>query len=238
MVKNNLGRRKVEMVKMTNETNLQVTFSKRRSGLFKKASELCTLCDANIAILLFSPSGKVFSFGHPDLSLLLDNSPERISNIDLDHGSRNPYLQMLNDRYAELMAGKEREQMKRAMIVQNQRRNNEPDNWWRISTEELSFGQLARMKLALEVLRRKVEETASQFHQTNANYYIGSSGTAASEPVNGGNVSTNQELFHPIYSLPFGFNVMNRTPAGYNHTLIHQNLEFKHPHPYHGPRYY
>ncbi|KAL7191621.1 hypothetical protein ACSBR2_023659 [Camellia fascicularis] len=34
------------MTKMENESNLEVTFSKRRSGLLKKASELSILCGA------------------------------------------------------------------------------------------------------------------------------------------------------------------------------------------------
>ena len=66
------GRQKVAMVKMENESNLQVTFSKRRSGLFKKASELCTLCGAQLAIVVFSPGRKVFSFGHPSVELVID----------------------------------------------------------------------------------------------------------------------------------------------------------------------
>ncbi|KAL5075096.1 hypothetical protein RYX36_014080 [Vicia faba] len=41
---------------MRNESNLQVTFSKRCSGLFKKAIELSTLCDAQISLVVFSPS--------------------------------------------------------------------------------------------------------------------------------------------------------------------------------------
>ncbi|CAI8598970.1 unnamed protein product [Vicia faba] len=52
------GRQKIEMKKMSNESNLQVTFSRRRRGLFKKASELSTLCDAKISLVVFSPSEK------------------------------------------------------------------------------------------------------------------------------------------------------------------------------------
>ncbi|PHT64203.1 hypothetical protein T459_31873 [Capsicum annuum] len=63
------GRRKVEIVKMKNESNMQFTFSKHRAGLFKKASELCTLCGDEIAIVVFSPgkANKVYSFGHPSV---------------------------------------------------------------------------------------------------------------------------------------------------------------------------
>jgi hypothetical protein len=59
------GRQRIQMKKMSNESNMLVTFSKRRSGLFKKASELCTLCGVDVALVVFSPSEKAFSFGHP-----------------------------------------------------------------------------------------------------------------------------------------------------------------------------
>lgn len=39
-----------------------MTFSKRRKGLFKKASELSVLCDAQIALIIFSPQGKLFQY--------------------------------------------------------------------------------------------------------------------------------------------------------------------------------
>jgi len=60
------------MKKMSNESNLQVTFSKRRSGLFKKASELCTLCGAYVALIIFSPGEKVLSFGHPNVETVIN----------------------------------------------------------------------------------------------------------------------------------------------------------------------
>ncbi|KAK7844080.1 agamous-like mads-box protein agl62 [Quercus suber] len=44
------GRQKIE-VKQLEGTKRQVTFSKRRAGLFKKASELCVLCGAEVAVL-------------------------------------------------------------------------------------------------------------------------------------------------------------------------------------------
>ncbi|KAL7236225.1 hypothetical protein ACSBR1_019478 [Camellia fascicularis] len=44
MARKSKGRQKIEITRMSKESNRLVTFSKRRSGLFKKASELCTLC--------------------------------------------------------------------------------------------------------------------------------------------------------------------------------------------------
>ncbi|KAK6945841.1 Transcription factor, MADS-box [Dillenia turbinata] len=62
------GRKKIPIAKIENKDRLQVTFSKRKSGLFKKASELSILCGVEMAIVLFSPTGKVYSFGNPDVN--------------------------------------------------------------------------------------------------------------------------------------------------------------------------
>ncbi|KAL6494597.1 hypothetical protein OROGR_031397 [Orobanche gracilis] len=55
-------RQKIEIKKIENLTARQVTFSKRRRGLFKKAQELSTLCDAELALIVFSATGKLFDY--------------------------------------------------------------------------------------------------------------------------------------------------------------------------------
>ena len=50
------------MRRIENATSRQVTFSKRRNGLLKKAFELSVLCDAEVAIIIFSPRGKLYEF--------------------------------------------------------------------------------------------------------------------------------------------------------------------------------
>ncbi|GFP89867.1 mads-box transcription factor 3 [Phtheirospermum japonicum] len=57
-----MGRVKLQIKKIENTTNRQVTFSKRRNGLIKKAYELSVLCDVDVALILFSPSGRVSIF--------------------------------------------------------------------------------------------------------------------------------------------------------------------------------
>ncbi|XWS67526.1 hypothetical protein CRYUN_Cryun04dG0014000 [Craigia yunnanensis] len=59
MTKNsNMGRQKITMEKIAKKNHLQVTFSKRRAGIFKKTSELCTLCGVDVEIIVFSPANK------------------------------------------------------------------------------------------------------------------------------------------------------------------------------------
>lgn len=57
-----MGRVKLEIKRIENTTNRQVTFSKRRNGLIKKAYELSILCDIDIALIMFSPSGRISHF--------------------------------------------------------------------------------------------------------------------------------------------------------------------------------
>ncbi|KAL8199664.1 hypothetical protein R6Q57_013232 [Mikania cordata] len=55
-------RGKVELKRIENTTSRQVTFTKRRSGLLKKAYELSVLCDAEVALIIFSQKGKVLFY--------------------------------------------------------------------------------------------------------------------------------------------------------------------------------
>ncbi|XP_074369496.1 MADS-box protein defh21-like [Apium graveolens] len=61
-----MGRGKIEVKRIENNTSRQVTFSKRRAGLFKKTHELSVLCDAQIGLIVFSNKGKLFNYcSHP-----------------------------------------------------------------------------------------------------------------------------------------------------------------------------
>ena len=57
-----MTRQKIEIKKIDKIAARQVAFSKRRRGLFKKALELSTLCDAEIALIVFSATGKLFEY--------------------------------------------------------------------------------------------------------------------------------------------------------------------------------
>ncbi|CAE6077882.1 unnamed protein product [Arabidopsis arenosa] len=59
-----MGRGKVEVKRIENKTTRQVTFSKRKSGLLKKAYELSVLCDAEVSLIIFSNGGKLYEFSN------------------------------------------------------------------------------------------------------------------------------------------------------------------------------
>ncbi|RVX23988.1 MADS-box protein SVP [Vitis vinifera] len=64
-----MAREKIQIKKIDNATARQVTFSKRRRGLFKKAEELSVLCDADVALIIFSSTGKLFEFSSSSLTV-------------------------------------------------------------------------------------------------------------------------------------------------------------------------
>ncbi|KAF6145401.1 hypothetical protein GIB67_029170 [Kingdonia uniflora] len=63
-----MGRGKVEIKLIENPTNRQVTYSKRRAGIMKKASELSILCDAQVSLIMFSGTGKFTEFISPSVT--------------------------------------------------------------------------------------------------------------------------------------------------------------------------
>lgn len=63
-VQRRLGRGKIEIKRIENTTNRQVTFCKRRNGLLKKAYELSVLCDAEVALIVFSNRGRLYEYSN------------------------------------------------------------------------------------------------------------------------------------------------------------------------------
>ncbi|MED6200022.1 hypothetical protein PIB30_081294 [Stylosanthes scabra] len=76
-----MGRGKIAIQRIENTTNRQVTFSKRRSGLMKKAKELSILCDAQIGLIVFSCTGKLYEFA----STSMKSITERYNKAKEDH---------------------------------------------------------------------------------------------------------------------------------------------------------
>ena len=49
----------------------QVTFTKRKFGLMKKAYELSVLCDCEISLIIFNSHGKLFQYASTDMDKIL-----------------------------------------------------------------------------------------------------------------------------------------------------------------------
>ncbi|XP_054778297.1 short-chain dehydrogenase reductase 3b-like [Prosopis cineraria] len=76
-----MGRGKIVIKRIDDSTSRQVIFSKRRNGLLKKARELSILCDAQVGVILFSSTGKLYEYGSSSMK-----SPiERYNKVKLEH---------------------------------------------------------------------------------------------------------------------------------------------------------
>uniref|UniRef100_A0A803MC96 MADS-box domain-containing protein n=1 Tax=Chenopodium quinoa TaxID=63459 RepID=A0A803MC96_CHEQI len=67
-----MGRGKLVIQRIDNTTSRQVTFSKRRSGLIKKARELSILCDAQVGLIIFSSTGKLYEFANTNMRSVIE----------------------------------------------------------------------------------------------------------------------------------------------------------------------
>ena len=66
-----MGRKKIQISRINDERNRQVTFTKRKFGLMKKAYELSVLCDCEIALIIFNSSNKLFQYASTDMDKIL-----------------------------------------------------------------------------------------------------------------------------------------------------------------------
>ena len=66
-----MGRKKIQITRISDERNRQVTFTKRKFGLMKKAYELSVLCDCEIAVIIFNSHGKMFQYASNDMDKVL-----------------------------------------------------------------------------------------------------------------------------------------------------------------------
>ncbi|XP_004511261.1 agamous-like MADS-box protein AGL61 [Cicer arietinum] len=164
--KSSLGRQKIPIEKIPKKSHLQVTFSKRRSGLFKKASELCTLCGVEIAIVVFSPADKAFSFGHPEVESIIDrfltrNPPQDSSAHQLVEAHRNANVRDLNIQLTQLLNHLEIEK-KQGEEIEHMRKARQRQFWWESPIDELGLHELVQLKGSIEELKKNLGKFASK----------------------------------------------------------------------------
>ncbi|CAN8244365.1 unnamed protein product [Cochlearia groenlandica] len=252
MVKKSKGRQRIAMEKMANESNLQVTFSKRRSGLFKKASELCTLCDAEIAIIVFSPGRKVFSFGHPNVETILDRflnnnppPPYRQNNMQLGENRGNPDVQDLNNNLTRILAHLELEKKKGEELKKIREKTKMEGSWMEDAIEGFDAEQVKEFKDHIENMKKVVANEASKLFQAHAqshNFYVANANNNVGFGIDGnGNINPNMEMFDqrrmmnmnafnynqnvnlPNHPLQLGNNGYGNLPDGFVHDYNNMN---------------
>ncbi|KGN61964.1 agamous-like MADS-box protein AGL62 [Cucumis sativus] len=154
-MKKSLGRQKIEIKKLNVKSRRQVTFSKRRAGLFNKAAELSILSGAEIAILVFSSTDKIYTFGHPNVDFLIDRfltsnfvPPKPVeAYLPLEELNRD-----LKDVTAEFETEKRRAE----------RMRKTGGFWWDEAMECMGIEDLKRFRSSLMELRGKVAERVEE----------------------------------------------------------------------------
>ncbi|GAA0162138.1 MADS box transcription factor [Lithospermum erythrorhizon] len=127
-----MGRGRVELKRIENKINRQVTFAKRRNGLLKKAYELSVLCDAEVALIIFSNRGKLYEFC---------SSPSMLKTLEryqkCNYGAPEPNT---STREAQLELSSQQEYLKlkgRYEALQRSQRNLLGEDLGPLSSKEL-----------------------------------------------------------------------------------------------------
>ncbi|KAF3789999.1 Agamous-like MADS-box protein [Nymphaea thermarum] len=161
-----MGRQKIEIKKITNEEARQVCFSKRRNGLMKKAGELCILCGVEIAIIVFSPAGKAFSYGDPSVDAIINRFLDPSSHVPAPSDARRAStIEELNRQHDELVQQIEAEKKRRVLLQKLHRsegRSRMDSHSWDADVENFSLDQLEELKGALEEMRSALAKRANE----------------------------------------------------------------------------
>ncbi|CDY68007.1 BnaCnng57290D [Brassica napus] len=92
-------RGKTEIKRIENATSRQVTFSKRRNGLLKKAFELSVLCDAEVGLIIFSPRSKLYEFSSSSIAKTIERYQKRVKETGINHTRDNNSQQARDETY-------------------------------------------------------------------------------------------------------------------------------------------
>ncbi|KAL7125201.1 hypothetical protein ABFS83_14G101000 [Erythranthe nasuta] len=159
------GRKKIEIKKIENLSNRQVTFSKRRVGLFKKASELCILSGAQVAIIVHSLGKRVFSFGHPTADSVIDRY---LGGGGEARPAAAANTRDYNKHYSDVCKKLEVEKKRREAIEEAKRVEGyaaaASGLWWDdADVEGMDLDELVQYAEALEELMKNVTMRANDF---------------------------------------------------------------------------
>ncbi|KAI3838493.1 hypothetical protein MKX03_013257 [Papaver bracteatum] len=169
------GRQKIDIKKIEDNAKLQVTFSKRKGGLFRKASELSIVCGVDVAIIVFSPAGKAFACGHP--------TPDHIIDRFLNNGEANGHLPRIHEgdelslcqqRDKEIQKELEDEKEKRERFLEmlmNCNSGSSDESLWDTYIDGLSLAELEQMRSDMEQLMKIVEKRCEERMRTHVDSF-------------------------------------------------------------------
>ncbi|CAH8354205.1 unnamed protein product [Eruca vesicaria subsp. sativa] len=97
-------RGKIQIKRIENLPSRQITFSKRRKGLLKKAHELSVLCDAQVAAVVFSQKGRLYDFSSSDMQKMMENYEiYRREYFGTERLQKRQYVQELKNEMATML---------------------------------------------------------------------------------------------------------------------------------------
>ncbi|XP_004298354.1 PREDICTED: MADS-box protein CMB1-like [Fragaria vesca subsp. vesca] len=144
-----MGRGKVELKRIENKINRQVTFAKRRNGLLKKACELSILCDAEVALIIFSSRGKLYEFcSGPSMEKTIEKY-QRYTYAELEAAQPAQDTQSRYEEYENLKAKVE--------VLQRTQRRLDGEN-----LEHLDIEELQQLENELDLSLKRVRSRQSQ----------------------------------------------------------------------------
>ncbi|KAI4333071.1 hypothetical protein L6164_017922 [Bauhinia variegata] len=180
-----MGRGKIEIKRIENANSRQVTFSKRRTGLLKKAQELAILCDAEVAVIIFSNTGKLFEFSSSGMKRTLArynkclDLPETALAEYKKENEESKVVEILKDEIAKLerkqlqLMGKDLTGLSLKELQHLEQQINEgllsiKERKEEVLMEQLEQSRVQEQKAMLEneTLRRQVEELRCLFPLT------------------------------------------------------------------------
>ncbi|KAJ7956500.1 MADS-box transcription factor [Quillaja saponaria] len=145
-----MGRGRVELKRIENKINRQVTFAKRRNGLLKKAYELSVLCDAEVALIVFSNRGKLYEFcSSPSIMKTLERY-QKCSYATLETSRAINETQSSYQEYLRLKGNVE--------VLQRSQRNLLGEDLAPLNTKELE-----QLEHQLETSLKQIRSTKTQF---------------------------------------------------------------------------
>uniref|UniRef100_A0A5B6YR08 Floral homeotic protein AGAMOUS n=1 Tax=Davidia involucrata TaxID=16924 RepID=A0A5B6YR08_DAVIN len=144
-----MGRGKIEIKRIENTTNRQVTFCKRRNGLLKKAYELSVLCDAEVALIVFSTRGRLYEYANDSVRSTIERYKKACAD-SLNPGS----ISEANTQFYQQEATKLKRQIR---DIQNSNRNIVGEALSSLSFKELKNLE-GRLERAISRIRSKKNE--------------------------------------------------------------------------------
>ncbi|XP_031106106.1 agamous-like MADS-box protein AGL61 [Ipomoea triloba] len=147
------GRQRIPLSRIENDTHRIVAFSKRRFGLFKKASEISTLCGVEILLVVFSPNKeKVYTFGSPNVNAVLDKYVAENENRTIEGNVTEELL--LSQKEADIRLTNLQINVLEAAIQHEMKVTEAAKGMPSISN--LPLADLLSMKQQMEILRSNV----------------------------------------------------------------------------------